>query len=136
MLALSGLYSAASRHLLRHGYDLVAEYSDDGGKGADPVDTRPGFAAMPKHVAGNGVRTVIVETASRFARDLITQETGWRFLRDAGITLIAADSPDAFLDDGPTTIMIRQMLGSVSQFEKAMLIRGGRRPISGCRPRL
>ncbi len=106
----------------RAGYELDAEYSDDGVKGADPVDSRPGFAAMLQHVAGNGVRTVIVETASRFARDLITQETGWRFLRDAGITLIAADSPDAFLDDTPTAVMIRQILGSVSQFEKAMLV--------------
>ena len=68
------------------------------------------------------MRTIIVETASRFARDLIVQETGWQFLKDAGITLIAADSPDAFLDDTPTAVMIRQILGSVSHFEKAMLV--------------
>jgi DNA invertase Pin-like site-specific DNA recombinase len=104
------------------GYEIVGEYSDDGVKGADAIDTRPGFAAMLKHIAGNGVRTILVETASRFARDLITQETGWRFLRDAGITLIAADSPEAFLDDTPTAVMIRQILGSVSQFEKAMMV--------------
>jgi DNA invertase Pin-like site-specific DNA recombinase len=114
--------SAVEGFAKRAGYEIVAEYSDDGVKGADPVDTRPGFAAMLKHVAGNGVRTVIVETASRFARDLITQETGYRFLRDAGITLIAADSPEAFLDETPTAVMIRQILGSVSQFEKAMLV--------------
>ena len=66
------------------GYELIAEYSDDGVKGADPVDQRPGFAAMLKHIAGNGVRVILVETASRFARDLIVAETGWRFLRDAG----------------------------------------------------
>ena len=104
------------------GYEIISEYSDDGVKGADPVDQRPGFAAMLEHIAGNGVRTIIVETASRFARDLIVQETGWQFLKDAGITLIAADSPDAFLDDTPTAVMIRQILGSVSQFEKAMLV--------------
>ena len=104
------------------GYEIISEYSDDGVKGADPVDQRPGFAAMLEHIAGKGVRTIIVETASRFARDLIVQETGWRFLKDAGITLIAADSPDAFLDDTPTAVMIRQILGSVSQFEKAMLV--------------
>jgi hypothetical protein len=40
--------------------------SDDGIKGADPVDHRPGFAAMMQHIAGNGVRTIIVETANRF----------------------------------------------------------------------
>src|ERR1700738_4086537 len=104
------------------GYQVIAEYSDDGVKGADPVDQRPGFAAMMKHVASNGVRNIFVETASRFARDLIVQETGWRFLKDAGITLIAVDSPDAFLDDTPTAVLIRQILGAVSQFEKAMLV--------------
>ena len=49
--------------------------------GADPIDERKGFAAMLERIAGNGVRIIIVETASRFARDLIVQETGWRFLR-------------------------------------------------------
>ena len=113
---------AVAKYAKAAGYELIAEYSDDGVKGADPVGERPGFADMMKHIAGNGVRTIIVETANRFARDLIVQETGWRFLRDAGITLIAADSPDAFLDETPTAVMIRQILGSVSQFEKAMLV--------------
>lgn len=104
------------------GYEVIEIYSDEGVKGADPVDQRAGFAKAMAHIARNGVRTIIVETASRFARDLIVQETGWRMLRDAGVTLIAADSPDAFLDDTPTATMIRQILGSVAQFEKAMLV--------------
>ena len=41
-------------------------------------------------------------------------------MKDQGITLIAVDAPDSFLDD--TAVMIRQILGSVSQFEKAMLV--------------
>jgi DNA invertase Pin-like site-specific DNA recombinase len=113
---------AVTKYAAAAGYTIIAEYSDDGVKGADPVDQRPGFAAMMQHIAGNGVRTIIVETASRFARDLIVQETGWRYLKDAGITLVAADSPEAFLDETPTAVMIRQILGSVSQFEKAMLV--------------
>jgi DNA invertase Pin-like site-specific DNA recombinase len=104
------------------GYEIIAEYSDNGVKGADAVDGRPGFAAMLQHIAGNGVRTIIVETASRFARDLITQETGFSFLQGLGVTLIAADSPDAFLDDTPTAVLIRQVLGAVAQFEKAALV--------------
>jgi hypothetical protein len=71
------------------GYELIAEYRDDAVKGSDPVDQRPGFAAMLKHIAGNGVRTIIVETANRFARDLIVAETGFRRLRDAWITLVS-----------------------------------------------
>ncbi len=39
-----------------------------------------------------------------------------------GIELIAADKPDAFLDDTPTANLTRQVLGAVSQFEKAMMV--------------
>jgi DNA invertase Pin-like site-specific DNA recombinase len=104
------------------GFEIVAEYSDDAVKGTDPVDSRPGFAAMMARIAGNGVRTILVETANRFARDLIVQEIGWKYLQDAGITLIAADSPEAFLSNTPTATMLRQIMGAVSQFEKAMLV--------------
>ena len=48
--------------------------------------------------------------------------SGFRFLHGLGVTLIAADSPDAFLDDTPTVVLIRQVLGAVSQFEKAALV--------------
>ena len=34
--------------------------------GADPIEGRPGFAALLDKIEGNGVRTVIVEDASRF----------------------------------------------------------------------
>ena len=105
-----------------NGYELVDSYYDTAVSGADPIDERPGFADMLKRIAGNGVRTIIVETASRFARDLIVQETGWRFLQGLGVTLVAADSPDSFLDTTPTAVLIRQVLGAVSQFEKAALV--------------
>jgi DNA invertase Pin-like site-specific DNA recombinase len=83
---------------------------------------RPGFAAALEQIAGNGVRTIIVETANRFARDLIVQETGFRRLQADGITLIAADKPDSFVDDTPTAVLVRQILGAVAQFDKAMTV--------------
>lgn len=104
------------------GFDLVGTYYDAAVSGADPVTERPGFADMLEWISANGVRTIIVETASRFARDLIVQETGYELLKAQGITLVAADSPDSFLDDTPTADLIRQVLGAVSQFEKAMLV--------------
>ena len=106
----------------RADYEIVSEHYDPAVKGADPVHRRPAFAAMMATIAGNHVRTVIVETASRFARDLIVQETGYQYLKDLGITLIAADDPEAFTGDTPTQVMIRQILGAVSQFQKAELV--------------
>jgi DNA invertase Pin-like site-specific DNA recombinase len=80
------------------------------------------FFALLARIAGNGVRNVIVETANRFARDLMVQEVGFAMLRDLGVTLIAADSLSSFLDDGPTSKLIRQILGAVSEFDKAMTV--------------
>jgi DNA invertase Pin-like site-specific DNA recombinase len=50
------------------------------------------------------------------------QETGHKRLRALGIDLIAADSPDAFVEDTPTARLVRQVLGAVAEFEKAALV--------------
>ncbi|TBB32610.1 recombinase family protein [Rhizobium ruizarguesonis] len=104
------------------GYEVVDSYYDAAVSGADAVTERPGFSAMLERLLSNGVRTILVETASRFARDLIVQETGHEMLKARGIDLIAVDSPDAFVADTPTARLIRQVLGAVSEFEKAMLV--------------
>lgn len=104
------------------GLEIVHEYYDAAVSGADPVDTRAGFAEMLQYMLSNGARTIIVENASRFARDLIVQETGYAMLKARGIELIAADSPDSFLSDTPTAVLIRQILGAVAQFDKATLV--------------
>jgi DNA invertase Pin-like site-specific DNA recombinase len=58
--------------------------------------------------------------ASRFARDLLVQEVGHAKLRERGIDLIAADNPASFIDDTPTAKLVRQVLGAISEFDKAM----------------
>jgi DNA invertase Pin-like site-specific DNA recombinase len=75
-----------------------------------------------ERIEGNGVRTIIVETASRFARDLMVQEVGHAKLRERGIDLIAADNPGSFIDDTPTAKLVRQVLGAISEFDKAMTV--------------
>jgi DNA invertase Pin-like site-specific DNA recombinase len=110
------------RYASRAGYKIVAWFDDPAVKGEDFIDVRPGFVGALEKIAGNGVRTIIVETANRFARDLIVQETGYRRLHDDGITLIAADKPDSFVDDTPTAVLVRQILGAVAQFDKTMTV--------------
>jgi hypothetical protein len=56
------------------GYEIVAELYDAGVCGADPIDARPGLVAMLERIVGNSVRTIIVEMANRFARDLLVQK--------------------------------------------------------------
>jgi hypothetical protein len=53
-----------------------AMFNDPAVSGADPIESRPGFAALLNRIEGNGVRVVLVEDAGRFARDLMAQELG------------------------------------------------------------
>jgi DNA invertase Pin-like site-specific DNA recombinase len=114
--------AAVSAYAKSAGYEIVDSYYDAAVSGADALDARPGFSDALKRIASNGVRTIVVETASRFARDLIVAETGFRRLRDAGITLIAAYAPNSFLDDTPTSAFIRQVLAAVQELDRAMIV--------------
>ena len=106
----------------RAGYEVAEEFYDEAVSGADSLESRPGFAAMLERIEANGCRTIIVETASRFARDLMVQEVGFARLQERSIELIAADSPGSFQDDGPTAKLVRQVLGAVAEFDKAMTV--------------
>ena len=68
--------SAIAAYAKLAGFQIVEEFYDAAISGADPIQDRPGFAALLDRIEGNGVRTVIVEDASRFARELMAQELG------------------------------------------------------------
>jgi predicted site-specific integrase-resolvase len=114
--------AAIEAYAKRAGIEVIGSYYDEAVKGSDAIETRPGFAAMLEALEANGTKTIIVETANRFARDLMVQEVGFAMLKERGIDLIASDSPTSFLDDTPTARLIRLVLGAVSEFEKAMLV--------------
>jgi DNA invertase Pin-like site-specific DNA recombinase len=154
-----------------NGYEVTKVFYDTAVSGADPVHERAGFAAMLAHLAqtpsggtttdprpaGDGQagaspekKYILVESPDRFARDLAVQLAGHDMLRAQGIDLIPASAPDFFLEDTPTAVLVRQVLGAIAQFEKASLVaklaaararkkaaggRGdGRKPISETHP--
>lgn len=106
------------------GYEIAPAdwFYDASVKGTDPVTARPGFTAMLDRIAGNGVRTIIVESPDRFARDLTVQLAGHDYLKRLGVMLIPATAPDHFLEDTPTAILVRQVLGAIAEFEKTTLV--------------
>ena len=69
----------------RGGFEIVAEFYNAAVSGADPIQDRPGFAQLLDRVEGSGVRTVIVEDTSRFARELMAQELGITLLISRGV---------------------------------------------------
>lgn len=103
----------------RAGFELAAEFNDAAVSGADPIESRAGFAALLDRIESNGVRTVIVEDASRFARELMTQELGILALINRGVRVLTANGDDLTDSTDPSRVMMRQIAGAFHQYEKA-----------------
>jgi DNA invertase Pin-like site-specific DNA recombinase len=114
--------AAIEGYAKRTGFALVGEFTDAAVSGADPIETRPGFSALLDRIEGNGVRTVIVEDASRFARELVTQELGILALIKRGVRVLTASGDDLTDSSDPSRVMMRQIAGSFAQYEKTRLV--------------
>jgi DNA invertase Pin-like site-specific DNA recombinase len=97
-------------------------FYDPAVSGADPIESRPGFARLLDRIEGNGVRVVLIEDASRFARDLIAQELGIVLLVARGVKVITAAGDDLTDTSDPSRVMMRQIAGAFAQYEKARLV--------------
>lgn len=104
------------------GFEVVAEFYDAAVSGADPIQDRPGFAALLDRIEGNGVRVVLVEDASRFARELMAQELGITVLIQRGVRLLTTSGDDLTASDDPSRKMMRQIAGAFAEYEKARLV--------------
>ncbi len=72
----------------------MAEFYDAAVSGADPIQDRPGFAALLDRIEGNGIRTAVIKDASRFARELMAQELGITLLINRGVRLLTVSGDD------------------------------------------
>jgi DNA invertase Pin-like site-specific DNA recombinase len=106
----------------RERWEVVEEFYDADVSGADPIESRPGFSALLDRIEGNGVRTVLVEDASRFARQLIIQEAGIIALIERGVRVVTASGDDLTATDDPFKVAMRQIAGVFAQLEKARMV--------------
>ena len=107
----------------RLGCEIVEWFYDAGISGDVPVSDRPGFTAMLDRIDGNGVRTVIVESADRFARKMLTAELGILLLVSRGVTLMTAVGENLTDTDDEMRVAFRQMAMTFAQLEKTRLVK-------------
>lgn len=71
------------------------------------------------------IKTIVVERADRLSRDLIVGELFLRECKKRGIQVFAADSGEELVNatGDPTKVLIRQILGALSQWEKSIIVR-------------
>jgi len=116
----------------KNSLEIVQGAYDQAIAGTDHVMSRNGIKELTKYCEEHGVSIILCENASRFARDLIIQEMGFQELKAKNLQIIPVDAPDYFTGDTPSLNLIRQILGSVSEFEKSNLVhklRGARERI-------
>jgi DNA invertase Pin-like site-specific DNA recombinase len=114
---------ACSTYAARHGIEIVGEYRDEACSGCTDAMSRDAFCEMVERIAGNGVRLVLVEHASRVARDIVVQESFLTVLRRLGVTVVEACSGlDLTDNDDPSKILIREMLGVISGYDRRITV--------------
>jgi DNA invertase Pin-like site-specific DNA recombinase len=90
--------------------------------GTVPVESRPAFSELLDRIEVNGVRTVIVEDVSRFARDMLASEISILALKQRGVTVLTTSGEDLTQTKDPARVMMRQVAQSFAQYEKARLV--------------
>ncbi len=115
---------AVERFARSAGLQVVREFSDLGVSGTKDLAGRPGLAELLEFATTNGIGAVIVENATRWARDLMVGEILLDKLRAAGIAVWdASTGRDLTVPDGePTGVLIRQILAAVAEFDRAVTV--------------
>lgn len=115
-------------------HKLVAVLKDEGISGTKDLPDRPALADALRLVKEGHVKGVVVYRLDRLARDLVIQEQLLAEVRRLGGTLFTTSAGEAhYLEDDPSDpsrTLIRQVLGAVGQYERAMIslrLRSGRR---------
>lgn len=98
--------------------EIVRWFQERAVSGATEWEHRPAWSEMVQNL--NGVRTIVVERVERLARDLGVQEWILRDLKQRGVALVSATEEN--LDADPTRVLVRQMLGAIAQYDRAMTV--------------
>jgi DNA invertase Pin-like site-specific DNA recombinase len=117
--------AAITRYAESQGIELVGEYRDEGISGKTDLENRPGLAACLERIENNGVKLVLVEDASRLARDSMVAELVVREFQKVGGRIIAASGGVDLTegdDSNPTAKLIRQILAAISEFDRSVIV--------------
>ena len=103
-----------------HGWHVGAWFTDPGITGDE--EHRPGLLDLTAALEAGTYHVVVIDRLDRLARKLMLQETVLEQWQKAGAEIHSLAEPDlGSTDEG--RVMIRQILGAVAQFDKAMMLR-------------
>jgi DNA invertase Pin-like site-specific DNA recombinase len=108
-----------------HSHRIVAYLADEGVSGSNGIENRDALPQALGMVKSGAAQGIVVYRLDRLARDLVLQETLLAEIQRMGGQLFSTSpaESDYLTDDAadPSRTMIRQILGAVSQYERAMI---------------
>lgn len=103
-----------------NGYVIIRWFEEKAMSGRTEWDERPAWMEMIG--ALNGTRTILVEKLDRLARDLMVQEHIIADLRRRKVGLVSVASGEELLCvDDPGRKLMRQIMGAIHEYDRAML---------------
>jgi DNA invertase Pin-like site-specific DNA recombinase len=123
-----GLGLADQEHACRawarqHSHQVVAVFRDEGISGTKELEHRLGLAEALAAVKDGRAGAIVVYRLDRLARDLVLQEQLLAEVWRSGELFSTAGGEANLHDDpeDPSRRLIRQVLGAVSEYERAMI---------------
>ncbi len=95
-------------------YDVVS--------GTTNILERKEFVKMLSYCKENSISTILFEDNSRMSRDLLVSEVSYEYLTKLGYVLISVKNDKCFTEVSPSGILVRQILSTISSFEKNNLV--------------
>lgn len=112
---------ACEKYAAENNLEIVEVFREEGVTGTKELDDRPALAELFAALEENGIKAFLFEKLDRLARDLMVQETIIADAQKSGYTVISAHEPDLCSSD-PSRVLVRQIFGAISQYEKAMIV--------------
>jgi DNA invertase Pin-like site-specific DNA recombinase len=117
-----------------NGHRVVLWFRDEGLSGSNGLDQREGLADALNALKNRHAAALVVYRLDRLARDLVLQEQLLADIRRIGADILSTSNAEASYltddPDDPSRKLIRQVLGAVNEYERAMItlrLRSGRR---------
>ncbi len=118
---------AIEKFCAKNSLQLAEHFTEEGVSGTTEALDRPEFSRMMDHMENGDVAVIVVERMDRLARDLMVSELLLRACREKNIKVYCVDQGDltnmAADSEDPTRTLIRQIMGSLAQWEKSVLVR-------------
>ncbi len=103
--------------------ELVEEHAD-AVSGTTPLEGREALSEALRRCDVVGASVLVVERVDRLGRDLVVSEMIVKAFRDAGVSIVSADTGESLTDaeNDPSRKLIRQVLAALAEYERSALV--------------